>query len=287
MQVLARFFLSKSQARITANCEILSCLNVEVFMSLCKNDDDTRQNKNRPPKFFFNRHSRNTFKHIFEFEEKFKFQSRPDLNWSGKKFSFPVHFRKCWSRFCTDRKYRCRCRLRSIETPYLSKNTIFTQTLRHKFGSSLAQVMRAHFSLFSRWKLLQLGLDEHYKKLNEFRNREVPTTQDFLSVAVHYPWARAISQNKVPYYIKWEKMTQFFLMSESPSVQNKTTRLLSPGWAAAVARGFKTLSRCSKRITLVVSTEHISLIWVKVGSAGKKWATAEKSKLNSSISCAL
>ena len=81
MQVLARFFLSKSQARITANCEILSCLNnAEVFMSLCKNDDDTRQNKNRPPKFFFNRHSRNTFKHIFEFEEKFKFRSRPDLN---------------------------------------------------------------------------------------------------------------------------------------------------------------------------------------------------------------
>ena len=56
--------------------------------------------------------------------------------------------------------------------------------------------------LGSRWKLLQLGLDEHYKKLNEFRNRDVPTTQDFLSVAVHYPWARAISQNKVPYYIK-------------------------------------------------------------------------------------
>ena len=55
---------------------------------------------------------------------------------------------------------------------------------------------------FFRWKLLQLGLDEHYKKLNEFRNRDVPTTQDFLSVAVHYPWARAISQNKVPYYIK-------------------------------------------------------------------------------------
>ena len=56
--------------------------------------------------------------------------------------------------------------------------------------------------LVFRWKLLQLGLDEHYKKLNEFRNRDVPTTQDFLSVAVHYPWARAISQNKVPYYIK-------------------------------------------------------------------------------------
>ena len=28
--------------------------------------------------------------------------------------------------------------------------------------------------------------------------------QDFLSVAVSPPWARAISQNGVPYYIKYE-----------------------------------------------------------------------------------
>ena len=57
--------------------------------------------------------------------------------------------------------------------------------------------------LFVRWKLLQLGLDDQYKKLNEVRSRaELPTTQDFLAVAVHYPWARAVSQHKVPYYIK-------------------------------------------------------------------------------------
>jgi hypothetical protein len=56
--------------------------------------------------------------------------------------------------------------------------------------------------------LLQLGLDEQYKKLNEIRRRgEVPTTQDFLSVSVHYPWARAISQNKVPYYINHQTET--------------------------------------------------------------------------------
>lgn len=64
------------------------------------------------------------------------------------------------------------------------------------------QVLLRLEDINTRWKLLQLGLDDHYKKLNEFRNREVPTTQDFLSVAVHYPWARAISHNKVPYYIK-------------------------------------------------------------------------------------
>ena len=60
----------------------------------------------------------------------------------------------------------------------------------------------------SRWKLLQVGLDEQYKKLNEIRRRgEVPTSQDFLAVAVHYPWARAISQNKVPYYINHQTET--------------------------------------------------------------------------------
>lgn len=69
-----------------------------------------------------------------------------------------------------------------------------------------------NYSIFSsssaRWKLLQVGLDEQYKKLNEIRRRgEVPANQDFLSVAVHYPWARAISQNKVPYYINHQTET--------------------------------------------------------------------------------
>ena len=51
-------------------------------------------------------------------------------------------------------------------------------------------------------------MDEQYKKLNEIRRRgEVPTNQDFLSVAVHYPWARATSQNKVPYYINHQTET--------------------------------------------------------------------------------
>ncbi len=77
--------------------------------------------------------------------------------------------------------------------------------------------MKSHTCLHSlslsscRWKLVQLGLDEQYKKLNEAKraassrscgDESAPNPQDFLSVAVHYPWARAISQTKVPYYIK-------------------------------------------------------------------------------------
>eukprot|EP00094_Tigriopus_californicus_P012291 TCALIF_11881-PA protein Name:"Similar to Dys Dystrophin, isoform E (Drosophila melanogaster)" AED:0.37 eAED:0.38 QI:0/0/0/0.61/1/1/13/0/914 len=64
------------------------------------------------------------------------------------------------------------------------------------------------------WKLVQLSLDDQYKKLNEVKrttNRDTSnggsTAQDFLSVAVHYPWARAISQNKVPYYINHQTET--------------------------------------------------------------------------------
>ena len=70
-------------------------------------------------------------------------------------------------------------------------------------------VLKLNYFLFIyRWKLLQVGLDEQYKKLNEIRRRgEVPTNQDFLSVAVHYPWARATSQNKVPYYINHQTET--------------------------------------------------------------------------------
>ena len=59
------------------------------------------------------------------------------------------------------------------------------------------------------WRLVQLGLDEHYKILNDVKQRTANingeiacNSQDFLSIAVQYPWARAISQNKVPYYIK-------------------------------------------------------------------------------------
>jgi len=55
----------------------------------------------------------------------------------------------------------------------------------------------------TRWKLVQLGLDDQYKRLNEVRGKDrLPNTQqDFLSVAVAAPWARAISHNGVPYYI--------------------------------------------------------------------------------------
>eukprot|EP00095_Tigriopus_kingsejongensis_P011403 snap_masked-scaffold68_size422247-processed-gene-3.15 protein:Tk11403 transcript:snap_masked-scaffold68_size422247-processed-gene-3.15-mRNA-1 annotation:"isoforms a c f g h-like" len=76
------------------------------------------------------------------------------------------------------------------------------------------QVLSRLEDINTRWKLVQLGLDDQYKKLNEVKrstNRDSSsggsTSQDFLAVAVHYPWARAISQIKVPYYINHQSET--------------------------------------------------------------------------------
>ncbi|XP_041067968.1 dystrophin isoform X1 [Carcharodon carcharias] len=55
--------------------------------------------------------------------------------------------------------------------------------------------------LNTRWKLLQVSIDERLKQLHEAHRDFGPTSQHFLSTSVQGPWERAISPNKVPYYI--------------------------------------------------------------------------------------
>ncbi|XP_038658193.1 dystrophin isoform X5 [Scyliorhinus canicula] len=55
--------------------------------------------------------------------------------------------------------------------------------------------------LNTRWKLLQVSIDERLKQLHEAHRDFGPTSQHFLSTSVQDPWERAISPNKVPYYI--------------------------------------------------------------------------------------
>ncbi|XP_059506329.1 dystrophin isoform X9 [Stegostoma tigrinum] len=55
--------------------------------------------------------------------------------------------------------------------------------------------------LNARWKLLQISIDERLKQLHEAHRDFGPTSQHFLSTSVQGPWERAISPNKVPYYI--------------------------------------------------------------------------------------
>ncbi|KAI1897629.1 hypothetical protein AGOR_G00085230 [Albula goreensis] len=70
-----------------------------------------------------------------------------------------------------------------------------------------------------RWKLLQMAVEERLKHLQEAHRDFGPSSQHFLSTSVQLPWQRAVSQNKVPYYINhqtqttcWDhpKMTELF-----------------------------------------------------------------------------
>ncbi|XP_048458785.1 dystrophin isoform X4 [Rhincodon typus] len=61
--------------------------------------------------------------------------------------------------------------------------------------------------LNTRWKLLQISIDERLKQLHEAHRDFGPTSQHFLSTSVQGPWERAISPNKVPYYINHQTQT--------------------------------------------------------------------------------
>uniref|UniRef100_A0A669BS51 Utrophin n=1 Tax=Oreochromis niloticus TaxID=8128 RepID=A0A669BS51_ORENI len=58
-----------------------------------------------------------------------------------------------------------------------------------------------------RWKLLQVAVDDRLKLLQEAHRDFGPSSQHFLSTSVQLPWQRAVSQNKVPYYINHQTQT--------------------------------------------------------------------------------
>uniref|UniRef100_A0A4W5K6T4 WW domain-containing protein n=1 Tax=Hucho hucho TaxID=62062 RepID=A0A4W5K6T4_9TELE len=58
-----------------------------------------------------------------------------------------------------------------------------------------------------RWKLLQVAIEERLKLLQEAHRDFGPSSQHFLSISVQLPWQRAVSQNKVPYYINHQTQT--------------------------------------------------------------------------------
>ncbi|XP_063098875.1 dystrophin isoform X16 [Cavia porcellus] len=61
--------------------------------------------------------------------------------------------------------------------------------------------------LNSRWKLLQMAVEDRVRQLHEAHRDFGPASQHFLSTSVQGPWERAISPNKVPYYINHETQT--------------------------------------------------------------------------------
>ncbi|XP_037397395.1 utrophin isoform X7 [Pygocentrus nattereri] len=62
-------------------------------------------------------------------------------------------------------------------------------------------------NLNTRWNLLQAAIEERLKLLQEAHRDFGPSSQHFLSTSVQLPWQRAVSQNKVPYYINHQTQT--------------------------------------------------------------------------------
>ncbi|KAG1936103.1 utrophin [Pimephales promelas] len=62
-------------------------------------------------------------------------------------------------------------------------------------------------NLNMRWKLLQASVEDRLKLLREAHRDFGPSSQHFLSTSVQTPWQRAVSQNKVPYYINHHSQT--------------------------------------------------------------------------------
>uniref|UniRef100_A0A7N6ANK1 Utrophin n=1 Tax=Anabas testudineus TaxID=64144 RepID=A0A7N6ANK1_ANATE len=58
-----------------------------------------------------------------------------------------------------------------------------------------------------RWKLLQVAVEDRLKLLQEAHRDFGPSSQHFLSTSVQLPWQRAVSPNKVPYYINHQTQT--------------------------------------------------------------------------------
>ncbi|ERE65842.1 dystrophin-related protein 2 [Cricetulus griseus] len=58
-----------------------------------------------------------------------------------------------------------------------------------------------------RWKQLQMSVGERLKQLQDAHRDFGPGSQHFLSTSVQVPWERAISPNKVPYYINHQAQT--------------------------------------------------------------------------------
>ncbi|XP_072270336.1 dystrophin isoform X1 [Pyxicephalus adspersus] len=93
----------------------------------------------------------------------------------------------------------------------IKNNVNQVNDLAHQFNATDIQLSPYNFSrleeLNTRWKLLQVSIDERIRQLHEAHRDFGPTSQHFLSTSVQGPWERAISPNKVPYYINHESQT--------------------------------------------------------------------------------
>uniref|UniRef100_A0A674P1M0 Dystrophin related protein 2 n=1 Tax=Takifugu rubripes TaxID=31033 RepID=A0A674P1M0_TAKRU len=90
--------------------------------------------------------------------------------------------------------------------------------------------------LNSRWKVLQGSIEERLKQLQDAHRDFGPGSQHFLSSSVQIPWERAISPNKVPYYINHQAQTTCWDHPKMTELYQTCTVVLNPHWAAPTRR---------------------------------------------------
>ncbi|XP_034253175.1 dystrophin isoform X3 [Thrips palmi] len=70
-----------------------------------------------------------------------------------------------------------------------------------------ANSLKRQEELNTRWKLLQVAVDERYKQLSDVGKEGGAPNHSFLTESVDTPWERAVSHTKVPYYINHHTQT--------------------------------------------------------------------------------
>ncbi|KAJ8256205.1 hypothetical protein COCON_G00200690 [Conger conger] len=83
--------------------------------------------------------------------------------------------------------------------------------LASTFGPMGIQLSRLNLNrlddLNTRWQLLQVSIEEHFRQLNEAHRDFGPQSQTILLPSVQLPFERSISPNNVPYYINHQTQT--------------------------------------------------------------------------------
>ncbi|XP_025713440.2 dystrophin isoform X2 [Callorhinus ursinus] len=100
--------------------------------------------------------------------------------------------------------------LRGEITP-LKENVSYVNDLARQLTTLGIQLSPYNLNILedlnTRWKLLQVAVEDRIRQLHEAHRDFGPASQHFLSTSVQGPWERAISPNKVPYYINHETQT--------------------------------------------------------------------------------
>lgn len=93
----------------------------------------------------------------------------------------------------------------------LKENVNHVNDLAHHLTTLGIQLSPYNLSILedlnTRWRLLQVAVEDRVRQLHEAHRDFGPASQHFLSTSVQGPWERAISPNKVPYYINHETQT--------------------------------------------------------------------------------